>query len=123
MKSLYSILLILSFITSVAYSQDYYWYKGNKIPLQHGNNWYILYEDNNLDKESQEVVNDLFSLPSNMAWKIVDKKNENDINNVVYRTPSFLCLDGTQDIYVTHRFYVKLKQAEDVILLNNLANQ
>ena len=37
MRLLYSMLVLLMFTTSVALSQDYYWYKGAKIPLQQGN--------------------------------------------------------------------------------------
>jgi len=57
LKLLYTISLLLSFITLVAYSQDYYWYNGAKLHLQTGNKWYILYEeDNNFDIGTQNVV-------------------------------------------------------------------
>lgn len=117
-------LVLLMFTTSVALSQDYYWYKGAKIPLQQGNKWYVLYENNdNRDEESQKVV-DIFSSPTKkVVWNIVDNKTLYDTKNVVYQTRSFLCFDGTQDLYVTHRFYVKLKKENDVVFLHELSEQ
>ena len=123
-RLLYSIFILLSFITSIVYSQDYYWYKGNKIPLQQGDKWYILYEEDSiLNRESQKNVN-THSLPStNLVCEIGVDKTMYNPQNIVYLTPSFQSIDGTQDIYVTHRFYVKLKRAGDSILLQNLAAQ
>ena len=123
-RLLYSILILLSFVTAV-YSQNYYWYNGNKISLQQGDKWYILYkEDNNLNREESQnnVSTPSLSLAKFMCEIGVDKTTYNT-KNIVYQTPSFLCFDGTQDMYVTHRFYVKLKQTEDFDLLQNLAEQ
>ena len=124
MRLLYSMLVLLMFTTSVALSQDYYWYKGTKIPLQQGNKWYVLYEtDDNLDKESHEVVDILSSQTKWVAWNIIDNNTLHRTKNIVYKTHSFLCFDGTQDMYVTHRFYVKIKQQEDVGFLQELSEK
>ena len=36
-------LLCLLGVTSVIFAQDYYWYRGEKIPLTQGDQHYILY--------------------------------------------------------------------------------
>ena len=58
-----------------------------------------------------------------MKWGIT-KPNAiiEDLEHVFYRTPSYI---GSEDdiVFVTHRFYVKLKQAEDFSLLQNMTKQ
>lgn len=44
MKRITIIILGLLNLLSMAYCQDYYWYKGNKISLRRGNQQYILYQ-------------------------------------------------------------------------------
>ena len=51
MKRLIYVVICLLCVSYSAFSQDYYWYKGKQIPLQRGNQYYILYEDHN-DKDS-----------------------------------------------------------------------
>lgn len=116
--------ILLNIVPLIVLANDYYWYNGTKIHLQQGNKWYRLYkDDNNHDTETQNVVNGRSSQSTSLIWETSDSKTEYDTQNIVYQTPSFLCFDGTQDMYVTHRFYVKLKHAEDVVLLQNLADQ
>ncbi len=124
MRLLYPMLVLLMFTTSVALSQNYYWYKGAKIPLREGSKWYVLYENkDNCDEKYQNVV-DIFSSPTKkVVWNIVDNKTLYDTKNIVYQTRSFLCFNGTQDMYVTHRFYVKLKQEKDVVFLQKLSER
>ena len=110
MKLIYSMFVLFMFTTPVALSQNYYWYKDAKIPLRQGNKWYILYEtDDNLDRESHEVVDILSSPTKRLVWNIIDNSTLYETEKNVYQTRSFLSFDDTQDMYVTHRFYVKLK--------------
>ena len=46
MKKLSLALLCIFALSLSAYAQDYYWYKGKQIPLQRGNQRYIIYEGN-----------------------------------------------------------------------------
>ena len=125
-KVSYIILFILTF-SLTAYCQDYYWYNGQKIPLHKGNQLYILYEGSNPAKDSGElrlIENGDISYfgKNNLKWGIVDQKSI-DVNNIVYKMPSFLCRDTTKNMFVTHRFYVKLKDYSDLDLLRTFVNR
>ena len=106
---------------------DYYWYQDSIIYLDRGDQEYIIYNDSLLlesDKDKLIYTEDL-SYPgyTNLKWGTT-KPNAiiEDVEHVLYRTPSYKA-DEEGDIFVTHRFYVKLKQVEDFVLLQNLAAQ
>ena len=128
-KILFSIMLSLActFSVNVSAQQDYYWYKESKILLERGNQEYIIYDDALLlqsDKEKIVEKGDV-SYPemANLKWGIT-KPNAiiEDLEHVFYRTPSYKDTEGG-NIYVTHCFYVKLKQEEDIVLLQNMTKQ
>ena len=118
MKKLSLILLYIFAMSLSAYAQDYYWYKGKQIPLQRGNQRYIIYEDNNakgFDSLRVLETGDIAtSKHENLKWAIVDQEAIITAKNVVYQTPSFLSADKSRNMFVTHRFYVKLKKEEDL---------
>ena len=130
MKKILFIGLLLSIALTISaqrQAQDYYWYDGAKILLERGNQEYIIYDDALLlqsDKEKIVEKGDV-SYPemANLKWGIT-KPNAiiEDLEHVFYRTPSYI---GSEDdiVFVTHRFYVKLKQAEDFSLLQNMTKQ
>jgi hypothetical protein len=111
-----------------AYSHDYYyWYQGKQIPLRQGSQLYIIYdakESKSID--SLQVIEGgyLSSFEeAQLKWGIVSKQTLANAKNVLYQVPSFVSSDTTQDMFVTHRFYVKLRQQNDTILLHNFAEQ
>jgi hypothetical protein len=132
------LLLIAAFLAIVIYSceshpalgsADYYWYQGNKIYLERGHQEYIIYDDsllNESDKEKftyTESVSPLYPGNPNLKWGITQPNAViEDVEHVFYRMPSY---KGSEDdnVFITHRFYVKLKQTEDSILLQNLTEQ
>lgn len=130
MKKILFIGLLLSIALTISaqrQAQDYYWYDGAKIPLKKGNQEYIIYDDALLlqsDKEKLVEIGDV-SYPemANLKWGIT-KPNAiiEDLEHVFYRTPSYI---GSEDdnVFVTHRFYVKLKDTEDLSVLLNMAEQ
>lgn len=130
MKKILFIGLLLSIALTISaqrQAQDYYWYDGAKIPLKKGNQEYIIYDDALLlqsDKEKLVEIGDV-SYPemANLKWGIT-KPNAiiEDLEHVFYRTPSYI---GSEDdnVFVTHRFYVKLKDTEDLSVLLNMAEK
>ena len=125
-KFIYSALILMSFSLAVQ-AEDYYWYNGNKIPIQHGNQQYIMFVANSLqesDMAKLEYTEDV-SHPEvpNLKWGIT-KPNAviEDAEHVLYQTLSYLT-DSDHDMFVTHRFYVQLKDNKDLTILQNMADQ
>lgn len=119
------IFLCLVCISLTTYSQDYYWYRGKQIPLHRGTQFYILYEDKNKGAIDSIAIDGGMISDYNgkkIKWGIVSKNSIIDDNDVVYKTPSYLCFDTLQNMFVTHRFYVKLKRTNDYYLLEEYAN-
>ena len=108
-------------------AQDYYWYEGSKILLERGNQEYIVYNDALLLKSDKVKViesGDL-SYPEmvNLKWGITkpDAVLE-DVEHVLYRTPSYKNSEDN-NMFITHRFYVKLKENEDLSVLQKMAEK
>ena len=106
---------------------DYYWYQDSIIYLDRSDQEYIIYNDSLLlesDKDKLIYTEDL-SYPgyTNLKWGMT-KPNAiiEDVEHVLYRTPSYKA-DEEGDIFVTHRFYVKLKHNKDLAELQSLAEQ
>lgn len=126
MKRLFTILFCLASILLTIYSKDYYWYNGKQQLLQKGSQRYIIYEDNGKETQNLKIImggNVLNSENPNLKWGIVDSEEKINASNVIYQTPSYFCLDSTKNIYLTNRFYVKLRQEEDSIILQNYAKR
>ena len=123
-------LFILGFLfaTLAAYSQDYYWYKGEKIPLQRGNRQYILYQDSRLNEsdKTQLVFSEDIDWPEiqDMKWGITkpDAVLE-DLEHVIYQTQSYQTNNPDCIVFVTHRFNVQLKSDNDITLLQDMTAQ
>lgn len=125
MKHFITILLCLQFISLVSYSQDYYWYKGNRITLKRGYSCYILRETGHSNYQNKGVVGSNIVSEyedKDLYWDIVSSETIADTNDVLYRTPSFLFPDSIKNMYITHRFYVKLRDANDYELLQEYAS-
>ena len=108
-------------------SSDYYWYKDTKISLERGNQEYIIFDDALLLKSDKEqlVETGVVSYPemANLNWGIT-KPNAviEDVEHVLYRTISYKRDDGGF-MFITHRFYVKLKDSHDLSVLQDMAKQ
>ena len=128
MKNLFITLFLIG-MSMVVCSQDYYWYEGTKIPLERGCRMYIIYEDDKLsdsDKSHITYSADVFynDIP-NLKWGTTNAHAViKDTAHVHYSTISYR-KDGDyyDNMFVTHRFYVKLKNQEDLPLLQELAAQ
>lgn len=122
-------LFILGFLFAAvaAYSQDYYWYKGEKIPLEYGNRQYILYQDNLLNESDKDKIEhsesvDFPGVPDMKYGLTKPDATIEDKEHVIYQTQSYK-VGHDRDVFVTHRFYVQLKSMNDLVLLQDMANQ
>lgn len=123
-------LFIFGFIFAAvaAYSQDYYWYKGEKILLQRGNQQYVLYQDTRLNEsdKAQLAYSEDIAWPEiqDMKWGITkpDAVIE-DQEHVLYKTQSYQTNNPDQNVFVTHRFYVQLKGENDLAILQDMTAQ
>ena len=118
---------LLSIVPIAVLGQDYYWYDGTKIPLERGNQEYIIYDDSLLLESDKEKLAycEVVSYPemANLKWGITQPNAVlEDVEHVFYRTPSYKDGEGG-NMFVTHRFYVKLKDTEDLSVLLNMADQ
>jgi len=126
MKRLSLFVLCLLTVSLTVLGQDYYWYKGNKIQITRGSQFYIIYEDDLLadsDKakiESGDYV--FYDGYSNLKWGTTKPNAEiEDKEHIHYCMYSYKKANRPDDMFVTHRFYVKLKSVEDVSTLESLA--
>lgn len=123
MKKLLLTLLCIFTTLSGAYAQEsYYWYKGQKKILHAGNKRYILFRsqrDSNLAQYQQSGATD----DSSIKWGIQDASMPLPAE-AVYYSPSFKVENNSQkDLYITDKFYVKLKKNEDYGLLEQFAQE
>lgn len=126
MKRLTVFVLCVLSISLAAFSQDYYWYNGEKISLIRGDQQYFLYDDllSESDKskiEKSDAVSDYEGI--NLKWGIT-KHNAviEDTAHVYYSTIGYQ-LPNEKNVFVTHRFYVKLKDKNDLPILQEYAEQ
>ena len=111
----------------VVSADDYYWYKGNKIYLERGNQEYIIYDGallSEIDKQKLEMSeSDSYLEEPNLKWGITKPNTViEDLEHVLYRMPSYTS-EGRTNFFVTHSFLVKLKDSGDLPILQNMAEQ
>lgn len=128
MKKLFVTLFLIE-MAMVVYSQDYYWYKGTKVPLERGCRKYIIYENDKLSESDKSHIThseDVFydEIP-NLKWgtttahAIIEDTAHMHYSTISYRKDG----DYYDNMFVTHRFYVKLKNQEDSLRLQELAER
>ena len=110
----------------VVSADDYYWYKGNKIYLERGNQEYIIYDDALLSESDKNKLesngSDKYLEEPNLTWGITKPNTViEDLEHVLYRMPSYNG-EGT-NFFVTHSFLVKLKDSGDLPILQDMAEQ
>jgi len=126
-QSLFAVCLLI--VSLAASAQDYYWYRNEKIALEKGNQQYILYQDDLLSEADKDLLVrseavSIAALP-NLMWGITKPDAVlADAEHVLYQIPSFRTeQSGEKSLFVTHRFYVKLKEAGDLTVLEEMAKQ
>lgn len=110
----------------VVSADDYYWYKDKKIYLERGDQEFIIFDDalfSEIDKNKLEYsAIDKYLNEPNLKWGITKPNTViEDLEHVLYRMPSYTS-EGT-NIFVTHTFLVKLKDSNDLSILQNMAEQ
>lgn len=111
----------------VVSADDYYWNNGEKIYLERGNQEYIIYDDallSEMDKQKLEISeSDEYLEEPNLKWGITKPNTViEDLEHVLYRMPSYTS-EGRTNFFVTHSFLVKLKDSDDLSILQNMAEQ
>ena len=124
-KLLYTIILLLNFTTFVAYSQDYYWYDDAKIHLTIGDKEYIVYEPHTTSPNNATGLlyeEDIVASNQQMLkMGIIAKGTNLDIGRIVYRITSYISNEDSTDVFITDKFYVKLKHPDDIQQLQQMA--
>ena len=121
--------LFLITMSLAASSQDYYWYSGQQIPLERGCRQYIIYEDDLLQEsdKAQIAYSEDVSYEGyiNLKWGYTRPNAKiEDTAHVHYRSISYKKNgDYYDNMFVTHRFNVKLKSEGDLSLLQEMAAQ
>ena len=116
----------ISKISSVVPADDYYWYRGEKIYLERGNQEYIIYDDallSEIDKKQLEYTgSDRHLKDSNLkCGRTKPNAVLTDLEHVLYRAPSYKM--GEDNIFVLLSFDVKLKDSVDLPVLQSMAEQ
>ena len=119
---------------------NYYWYKGEKIPVtKNAEKEYILIRS--LDEQSiltrssgitvlqqpqtvtisNKVRRKTKATTEDIKWAIIKSPTNNASNpKILYQTPSFIAESG-EEMFLGHLFYVKLKSQNDLAKLEELA--
>lgn len=128
MKHLFSTFFLIGMSMTVC-SQDYYWYRGTKVPLERGCRKYIIYENDKLSESDKSHIThseDVFydeipnlKLGTTTAHAIIEDTAHVHYSIISYRKDG----DYYDNMFVTHRFFVKLKNQENFPLLQELADR
>lgn len=126
-RVLFSILCVLS-VSFAAYSQDYYWNQGKKVLLQRGDQQYILFKEAGFTESYKlyYIGEDKIVYFKTLVLKWGITKPDVYLGcseNILYQAPSYKTGPKTNDMYLTHRFYVKLRSEGDSVKLKDLADQ
>ena len=128
MKHLFTTFFLIGMSMMVC-SQDYYWYRGTKVPLERGCRKYIIYENDKLSESDKSHIThseDVFydEIP-NLKWgtttahAIIEDTAHVHYSIISYRKDG----DYYDNMCVTHRFFVKLKNQNNLPLLQELADR
>ena len=122
MKRMY-ILLSLMIVASGLFAQDYYWYRNQKIFLEQGDEQYVLFRPSTKSGfDTSAYIKTGVANDTSLMWGI-QKRNVPIKSDIKYVSPSFFIREDSSNMYVTERFYVKLKQKEDYDMLAQYATQ
>lgn len=127
MKKYLFLIFCMLCVSSALNCQEYYWNNGEKISLQRGDQFYIVFDEKEFtDSEMLEYIGDDAVVYSNatLKWGITKPSvTITDKDHVFYQASSYRTETSTEDFFLTHRFYVKIKKAEDIAVLQSVAKQ
>ena len=120
----WSIFFFIS-IASVIYSQDYYWYKNEKIFLEEGNMFYVVYyDDSKADQYFAKILKKNTDQKGQLIKSgIISDKKKSNIHHLLYQARSYRMLRDTTNLFITENFYVRLKDSKDTLLLRDFAQR
>lgn len=145
MRSTIACGLVLLSLSSFSQSNNYYWYKGTKIPLELINNKkFVLFKNDNVDStlsflnsNGWKVIKSDKDLTINSlnpflkgdpieeyTWAVIEKMKGGDADLSLSQIPEYMhfispffsSADGAK-VGLSHLFYVRLHKAEDIYLL------
>lgn len=122
MKRFYLLFSLFCIAVGVS-AQDYYWYKNQKIFLEQGDEQYVLFRrDTKAGYDASAYIKTGIANDTSLMWGI-QKKNVPITSDVKYVSPSYFIKSDSSNMYLTERFYVKLKQKEDYDQLVRFATE
>ena len=113
-----SLILLFVFSNLLLFSQ-YYWYQGKQIPITEGSKRYVLFNTQKNGQSGQFKQIGETTIPS-IKWGIQESDSPLP-SGVIYTSPSYKVAHDSIDVYITERFYVKLKHSNDESLLQKFA--
>ena len=125
----YTVLIFSLVCLTPIFSQDYYWYGNQKVSLIPQERRYVLLE--NTERDNYSTVIQLHKVGINVPQRdsiyygILDKYDFEalDQSKIVYSAPTYKPTIDSEEVFVSHLFYVKLKNSSDFNLLNEFALQ
>ena len=122
------ILLFLS-LSSFVFSQTYYWYKNQKVHLISTERKFALIEEKEAQKylsyKQLHKVKKEYHQRDTLLWGVFDnwELEQLDQSSIVYTAPTYKRLINAEEVFISHLFYVKLKNINDYSLLCKFAQQ
>ena len=122
------ILLFLS-LSSFVFSQTYYWYKNQKVHLLSTERKFALIEEKEAQKylsyKQLHKVKKEYHQRDTLLWGVFDnwELEQLDQSSIVYTAPTYKRLINAEEVFISHLFYVKLKNINDYSLLCKFAQQ
>ncbi len=117
--------LLFLIIPSMLFSQDYYWYGNKKVSLIPTDKKYVV--TRNVDTVTatnvvESATNYQYTNSSDPSWNIISNAEFNNLDQstLLYSSPSYINQDSNE-IFVSHYFYVKLKNVNDSDILQDFA--
>ena len=105
----YYILLLVLIVPSILFSQDYYWYGHKKISLMPSDKKFVV-----IESTDRKTTRNVVDVVSQLEFDSLDQ------STLLYSTPSYINQDDNE-VFVSHYFYVKLKNVNDSDILQEFA--
>lgn len=145
MKKYFTLILVFTLSLTAFSQKDYYWYRGQKIPLtENSNKKYVLLENISDSNEFKGKISNksikvekfkrdrvmlgydpVVAQTNENTWAIVSLKNQKipsltQLPSIKYEIPYFFTTSNAE-VGISHLFYVKLKNETDLDMLEKLA--
>ena len=121
----YYILLLVLIVPSISFSQDYYWYGHKKISLMPTDNKFVVIKNVDIvtaTNVGESATNNQYTNSTTPSWNIISQAEFNNLDQstLLYSAPSYINQDNNE-VFVSHYFYVKLKNVNDSDILQDFA--